>query len=82
MKNREQIYRAILGRSKAVPSGDYDDVVTPKESEETSWLELVRLPTETHLDCQNQNFKAWHHTWHHTLKKSGGRQQANQGSAW
>ncbi len=54
--------KTILGRSKTILSGDNGDVMMPKESEEPFGLELVRLPTGTYLESQNQNIKAWHHT--------------------
>ena len=54
--------KIILFRSKAILSGANGDVIKPKESEEPFWLELVRLPTGSYLECQNQNIKAWHHT--------------------
>jgi len=53
--------KTILSRSKTILSGDDGDVVTPREGGEPFWLELVRLPTGTYLECQNQNIKAWHH---------------------
>jgi len=54
--------KTLLSRSKTFLSGDNGNVIMPKESEEPFWLELVRLPTGSCLECQNQNIKAWHHT--------------------
>ena len=46
--------KIILFRSKAILSGANGDVIKPKESEKPFWLELVRLPTGSYLECQNQ----------------------------
>ncbi len=54
--------KTIPTRSKAIRSGINGDVMMPKESEKLFWSELLRLPTGTHLECQSQNIKTWHHT--------------------
>ena len=65
MRKRHVNLKTIPSRSKAILSGDGGDTIKPKESEGLFWSELVRLPTGSCLECQNQNIKARHHTWHH-----------------
>ncbi len=62
MRKRYVNLKRIATRSKAILSGDSGDVMMPQESEKPFWLDLVRLPTGSCLECQNQNIKAWHHT--------------------
>jgi len=55
--------KIILSRSKTILSAANGDVIVSKAIEEPFWLEFVWLPTGSYLECQNQNCKAWHHTY-------------------
>ena len=67
MRKRYVNLKTIPSRSKAILSEDNGDVMMSNERAEPFWLELVRLPTGSCLECQNQTIKARHHIWHHTF---------------
>jgi hypothetical protein len=67
MRKRDVNLKTTFFRHKTILSGANGNVIISKGSEGPLWLELVRIPTGTCLERQNQNIKALHQTWHQTL---------------